>query len=525
MQPSESCHSITGDAITSDADAVEHPSRSAIQLGTRPAVGRAVVVAVLLVACYALVILVVISLIATLYTTWIADNWRRPLTIIGCIVVSGFVLWALKSRRDTFRRPGPRLEPSEQPQLFTVLSQVAKVTGQPMPDEVYLHLELNAWVTRRGGIFGMGGRRVMGIGLPLLQLLSVSQFRAVMAHEFGHYHTDRIRFGSWLCRPRAMLAWTLRGLSPQATRQQPFLWYARTFTSVFHALVRRQEFIADEIASRAVGASALIEGLRRVHGAAHAFEMYWFNEVAPALSAGFRLPLAEGFGRFVASQQVAESISRNLSRHLANTQTNPYDTHPLLSERIAAVERFAQATPTADDPHAISLLHALPELELQLFAFISGEDRAHTLRPLAWEDVGVHMHLPTWQHIVRQNAGALAGLTAGALPEIILEASTVSRQHHTARPKQRVASRAFPLSARRTAGVLGAALAVALYRHGWRLSTPPGGDITLCSGANEIRPFDVVQRLAGGRLSAEAWRGLCSEAKISDLDLMVGVNV
>jgi Zn-dependent protease with chaperone function len=33
---------------------------------------------------------------------------------------------------------------------------------------------------------GFGSRRVMGLGLPLLQALNVSQLEAVLAHEFGH---------------------------------------------------------------------------------------------------------------------------------------------------------------------------------------------------------------------------------------------------------------------------------------------------------------------------------------------------
>jgi len=35
---------------------------------------------------------------------------------------------------------------------------------------------------------GFGSRRVMGLGLPLLQILTVAQFRAVLPHEFGHYY-------------------------------------------------------------------------------------------------------------------------------------------------------------------------------------------------------------------------------------------------------------------------------------------------------------------------------------------------
>jgi heat shock protein HtpX len=45
-----------------------------------------------------------------------------------------------------------------------------------MPAEFYVVDDVNAWVAERGGVLGIGGRRVMGIGLPLLQALSVSEF-------------------------------------------------------------------------------------------------------------------------------------------------------------------------------------------------------------------------------------------------------------------------------------------------------------------------------------------------------------
>jgi hypothetical protein len=48
--------------------------------------------------------------------------------------------------------------------------------------EVYLIGEPNAWVTVRRGMMGFGGRRIMGLGLPLLGALNISQFRAILAH-------------------------------------------------------------------------------------------------------------------------------------------------------------------------------------------------------------------------------------------------------------------------------------------------------------------------------------------------------
>ena len=40
------------------------------------------------------------------------------------------------------------------------------MTAQTMPEEVYVVNAVNAFVAQRGGIMGIGSRRVMGIGLP-----------------------------------------------------------------------------------------------------------------------------------------------------------------------------------------------------------------------------------------------------------------------------------------------------------------------------------------------------------------------
>jgi Zn-dependent protease with chaperone function len=67
-----------------------------------------------------------------------------------------------------------------------------------MPAEVYLIPEVNAWVGQRGGFMGIGSRRIMGLGLPLLETLNVSQLEAVLVHEFGHYYRGDTRLGPWV---------------------------------------------------------------------------------------------------------------------------------------------------------------------------------------------------------------------------------------------------------------------------------------------------------------------------------------
>jgi Zn-dependent protease with chaperone function len=79
--------------------------------------------------------------------------------------------------------------------LFKLISGVSNATSQDAPTEVYLVPDVNAWVAQRGGVMGFGSRRVMGVGLPLLGTLTIDQFRAVLAHEFGHYDAgDTMRF-------------------------------------------------------------------------------------------------------------------------------------------------------------------------------------------------------------------------------------------------------------------------------------------------------------------------------------------
>jgi len=40
----------------------------------------------------------------------------------------------------------------------------------------------------------------MVIGLPLMQIMTVSQMRAVLAHEFGHYYGGDTKLGPWVYR-------------------------------------------------------------------------------------------------------------------------------------------------------------------------------------------------------------------------------------------------------------------------------------------------------------------------------------
>jgi heat shock protein HtpX len=138
-------------------------------------------------------------------------NFQTLMLLLGGVVVAGIMLWSLVPRRDKFQAPGLLLNPNSHPDLFEEIEKIAQSLKEPLPREVYLIGASNAWVADRGGLIGFGSRRVMALGLPLLSALTVSQFRAILAHEFAHYYGGDTSLGPWLHRTQMSMARTFQG--------------------------------------------------------------------------------------------------------------------------------------------------------------------------------------------------------------------------------------------------------------------------------------------------------------------------
>src|SRR5262249_44767281 len=148
-----------------------------------------------------------------------------------------------------------------------------------------------------------GSRRVMGLGLPLMQVLTVGEFKSVLAHEFGHYHAGDVALAPWIYKTRAAIGRTIERLSNNIL-QAIFVAYSNLFLRITHGVSRRQEFIADQVAARAIGGASTASGLRKVHGAAIAHGSYWATDVAPLLNSGYVASISEGFDRYMRSAPV-----------------------------------------------------------------------------------------------------------------------------------------------------------------------------------------------------------------------------
>jgi hypothetical protein len=355
----------------------------------------------------------------------------------------------------------------------------------------------------------------MGLGLPLMEALTVSQFRAVLAHEFGHFHGGDTRLGPWIYKTRGAIERTLVSLHHRNSLvSRPFLWYGRTFVRITHAVSRRQEFTADALAARIVGARPLADGLRALPGASWAFDAYWSEELAPVLSLGFHPPVADGFRRFRSAPRISAASGEATEQALANEAADPYDTHPSLRERVAAVEGLPAGAAPANDPPALTLLDRPDLLETRLLRFLGGP-KAPPLQPAAWEDLAEQAWLPFWRERHAAYAAELAGLTPADLPGYAADLSPLAvRLGIVTDP-----SRAGAAEARQVAWVIGTALTVMLKDHGWQLSALPGEDVVLRNGDDEVRPFSLLHDVDTGKLPGTEWLALCVRYRFAGADL------
>ena len=481
-----------------------------------PSVGGRVLLAVLLtIGFYSLALGVAGLLVFIVYAEFaLVHRVNFQITLV-CLVGAGTILWSILPRLGHFVDPGPRLDAEKQPNLFAEIQQISRATGQKMPAQVYLIGDVNAFVAEVGGFLGIGRRRVMGIGLPLLSALTVSQLRAVMAHEFGHYFTGDTRLGPMIYQIRTTIIRTIQHLGGRSWLQAPFVWYGQLFLRITHAVSRRQEFAADELSARLVGARAAIEGLRAIHGVVAAFPAYIQNEVFPIFLAGYYPPLSEGFSQFIGVERIAVSMERLVEDILENEKPDPYRTHPALKQRISALEALPAQTVVRNDRPAFSLLANDVDLERQLMNFMFDREKICDLKPVAWQEVGAVVYIPAWRNVAKQYQASLTGLTPANLPEFGLSPDRLIEQIKQSSPRPQTAEEL----SNHVQYVVGAALGVALIDSGWELSAGVGEDFHLKCEDVDVQPFALVKKLRADAAAAESWRLICKQTGIADLDL------
>lgn len=248
------------------------------------------------------------------------------------------------------------------PRLFLLIDKLTKALGTPPFHHVFIVNDLNAAVAQVPclGIFGWYQNNLL-LGLPLMLAMTPAQFRAVLAHEFGHLGRQHGRFPGWIYRTRIVWSRLLEELRARhhwgSVLFTKFLdWYAPFFNAYSFVLARAQEYEADRQAARLVGPHAMKDALASLQVIARLIdELYW-----PSLNRRTitnPTPPASHLDELITVLQRVppqDSIRKWMQDAMQQT-TNYADTHPALADRLAALDQLPgkqhAPEPPADFPH------------------------------------------------------------------------------------------------------------------------------------------------------------------------------
>jgi hypothetical protein len=149
-------------------------------------------------------------------------------------------------------------------------------------------------------------------------------------------------------------------------------------------------------------------------------------------------------------------------------------------------------------------------MELRLIEHAFPDLKPGTLKCVSWDEVGARVTIPNWRKFVMEYASFLQGVTAESLPAQVPNFRQVGDRMRNPKgmlldPQQRT---------RRAGQLFGVGLALTLIDHGWTLQVSPGV-FKLVNASTSLNPFEIIDQLMAGKLSAQQWTEQCRTLGIS----------
>ena len=284
-----------------------------------------------------------------------------PIKLALVIVLMVFATGAAIVRSVLFRPsdedPGVRVELDGEHQLRATLDEVAAHVGTRPVDTVYMTPDTNLAVFER-----KGGERCLLIGAGVLERMPLDAFKAILAHEYGHFSNRDTAGGGFALGVRRSLLHLLIGIarSGNAVPWNPAWWFAtgfyRLFLRISQGASRLQEILADRRAAEVYGGAAFATGLKHVVACSLTFEDHVNGAIHRAIEAKEPLrglwspPETAAAG---ADENAAAAAAKTAAEHLAEALArtpSPYDSHPAPNDRIRWIERVTGKAQLSVDP-------------------------------------------------------------------------------------------------------------------------------------------------------------------------------
>lgn len=461
---------------------------------------RALLAVALFVGFYALGIAVAA---AFLWLPWAQMHYTGTVELSGMVSTVGafYVLWALVPPRTRWTAPGPELSAASEPRLHALIASVADKTGHRMPQATYLVREASAFAGSRPRWHGLRREPILGLGLPLFALLTEDELAAVIGHEFGHHIGGDVKLGPWQHRTSAAISAALHRLDgSNVYLHLPFYAYGRLFLRVTGRASREQELRADALAARTVSARAVGGALVALEQYDSAWAAFWYDVFVPAVNAGFRGPILDGYQRYLSA--TSAPAAGGASRRGPPAEG---DTHPPLEVRLAALG--IGASEPREGPSSLQLLQDVAATELHVLTpLLKDASVLARLVPVSWDEWGPRILPAIWEGLMEARKEALRQVTLASLPALLANEATWWVR---LRSGINVYS---PEARRRQLRVwLGQWAALSLRSAGFVVTSPVGARVVMERGLVRIEPFRWVEDLGSGARKEEEWRALVGD--------------
>ncbi len=249
------------------------------------------------------------ALIGT-WCVWSLDDFF-VLKVVGLVFSGIFFLFLVKG---FFKRPAVdkemhlEIKEHEQPILFAFIEHLCDELDAPLPNKVFVSPDVNAAVMPRTSLINLfvEPKKDLLIGLGLVNSVNLSEFKAVLAHEFGHFSqsamtssytyvanriiADLVEGEDWFdrvvngCKKQenvlAVIGYVIG--APLWVGRKVLEWLYKAITLQRLAVSREREFHADLVAVSAAGSNAVVHCLLRTEFGHQCF-MQAVNDMATAL--------------------------------------------------------------------------------------------------------------------------------------------------------------------------------------------------------------------------------------------------
>ncbi len=220
-------------------------------------------------------------------------------SIAASLMLFAFLLKFLFSRRDTDDNPlHTEITEAEHPRLFAFVRQLCQETQAPFPHKIFVSHEINAAVFYNSTILSLflPVKKNLLIGLGFVNSVNLTEFKAVLAHEFGHFSQKSMKLGSYIYVANRIIHEMVFGrnqwdewfdqwrgadfrLSIFAWLLTPIVWTLRKGMALIYgainlihaSLSRQMEFNADLVAVSVAGSNAIVNALHKIGTSSEAF--------------------------------------------------------------------------------------------------------------------------------------------------------------------------------------------------------------------------------------------------------------